>query len=252
MLIVAISFIALSWTVPAAKRLYHSITTLIIVIATLSYFAMATGQGVSWHHSHIKETHKHGLPDTFKDVHRQVYYARYIDWLLTTPLLLLDLSLLAGLNGATIFTAVVADVVMILTGLFSAFARTKGAKWGWYAMSIAAYIWILYSLLLTGRSTARAKGGKVSSFYTQIALFTFIIWTAYPIVWALADGTRRLSVDGEIIAYGILDVLAKGVFGAWLLFTHRRLPESHVDIGGFWSNGFNSEGTIRIADEDGA
>jgi hypothetical protein len=35
-----------------------------------------------------------------------------------------------------------------------------------------------------------------------------------------------LSVDAEIVAYAILDVLAKPVFGTWLLFTHDRLPAS--------------------------
>ena len=39
-------------------------------------------------------------------------------------------------------------------------------------------------------------------------------------VWGIADGARKLSVDGEIIAYAVLDVLAKPVFGFWLLFTH--------------------------------
>jgi bacteriorhodopsin len=92
---------------------------------------MATGSGFSWHHSRIRESHDHGVPDTFRHVHRQVYWARYVDWLLTTPLLLIDLGLLAGLNGASIFSAVVADVVMILGGLFAAFSWNHKAKWGW-------------------------------------------------------------------------------------------------------------------------
>jgi bacteriorhodopsin len=92
---------------------------------------MATGQGITWHHIIVREKHSGDIPDTFHNVHRQVYYARYIDWLLTTPLLLLDLSLLAGLNGATIFTAVAADIVMILGGLFASFGHTKAQKWGW-------------------------------------------------------------------------------------------------------------------------
>jgi len=250
MVIVLIGFVALSWTVPAAKRLYHSITTLIIVIATLSYFAMATGQGVTWHHTLVREKHKGDIPDTFHHVNRQVYYARYIDWLLTTPLLLLDLSLLAGLNGATIFTAVTADVVMVLGGLFASFGHTKLQKWGWYTIACIAYVWILYTLLITGRRAASTRGANVSKFFTSIAAYTLILWTAYPIIWGIADGSHRVSVDTEIIAYGVLDVLAKGVFGAWLLFTHKRLPETHANVGGFWTHGLNSEGRIRVGDDD--
>jgi len=48
-------------------------------------------------------------------------------------------------------------------------------------------------------------------------------------------------------------VLAKPVFGAWLLFTHAKMPETHVDIGGFWTHGVSGEGGIRIGeDDDGA
>jgi len=32
------------------------------------------------------------------------------------------------------------------------------------------------------------------------------LWTAYPIVFGLTEGANRLSVDTEIIAYGVLDV----------------------------------------------
>ena len=39
-------------------------------------------------------------------------------------------------------------------------------------------------------------------------------------VWGVADGSRIASVDAEIVAYAVLDILAKPVFGFWLLFTH--------------------------------
>lgn len=39
-------------------------------------------------------------------------------------------------------------------------------------------------------------------------------------IWGIADGSRNIDVNAEIVAYAILDVLAKPVFGFWLLFTH--------------------------------
>lgn len=47
MVIASAVFAGLAWTVPIQKRLYHIITTLIVIFASLSYFAMATGHGVS-------------------------------------------------------------------------------------------------------------------------------------------------------------------------------------------------------------
>ena len=47
-------------------------------------------------------------------IFRSVYWARYVGWVITTPLILIDLTVLAGLPGAEILLAVFADVVMIL------------------------------------------------------------------------------------------------------------------------------------------
>jgi bacteriorhodopsin len=250
MVLSSAGFAALSWNIPVSKRLYHIVTTLITIIAAISYFGMATGHGVVIKHITIREQHDH-VPDTYTHIDRQVFWARYVDWSLTTPLLLLDLCLLAGLNGAHILL-VVADLIMILTGLFAAFgSEGTPQKWGWYAIACIAYLVVIWHLAIHGRAEAQAKGGKVGNFFLAIAGFTLVLWTAYPIVWGIADGSRKMSVDGEIIAYAVLDILAKPVFGFWLLFTHAKMPETNIDLGGFWSNGFGREGTLRLGD-DGA
>lgn len=42
-------------------------------------------------------------------------------------------------------------------------------------------------------------------------------------IWGVADGSRIATVDSEIIGYAVLDILAKPVFGFWLLITHDNL-----------------------------
>ncbi|KAF2476563.1 family A G protein-coupled receptor-like protein [Lindgomyces ingoldianus] len=251
MVIASAVFAAMSWRVPVSKRLYHVITTLITTFAAISYFAMATGHGVSYKHIRVRHSHNH-VPDTYDDIYRQVFWARYVDWSLTTPLLLLDLSLLAGLSGAHILMAVVADIIMILTGLFAALgSEGTPQKWGWYAIACIAYLVVIWHLAINGRAQAAAKSQKVASFFFAIAGFTIVVWTAYPIVWGIADGSRKMSVDAEIIAYAVLDVLAKPIFGLWLLFTHAKMPETNIDLKGFWSSGLDREGSLRL-DDDGA
>jgi len=250
MLIATIVFTGLSWSVPISKRLFHIITTLIVAFASLSYFAMATGHGVSYHHTTVTESHKH-VPDTTKDIYREVYWARYVDWSLTTPLLLLDLALLAGLSGGHILIAIIADIIMILTGLFAAFgSEGTPQKWGWYAIACIAYLVVIWILAYHGRATAFKKSGKVGNFFAAIGGFTLVIWTVYPVVWGIADGSRNVDVDGEIIAYAVLDVLAKPIFGAWLLFTHSSIQETNIELGGWWSKGLGGEGQIALGDDE--
>lgn len=161
------------------KRLFHILTAFITTFAFLSYFAMATGDGIAYKQATEVEHNKH-VPDIVHYVYREVYYARYIDWTLTTPLLLLDLALLAGLSGANILVAIVADLIMILTGLFAAFGSHDGQKWGWYAFGCIAYLVVVYQLAFNGRAAAAGKDGKTKAFFGAIAGFTLILWTIYP------------------------------------------------------------------------
>jgi len=250
MFLSTLAFIGMAWRVPIQKRLFHVLTALITIFATLSYFAMATGDGVNWAHTVLHTKNKH-VPDTYEDIYRQIFWARYVDWSITTPLLLLDLAFLAGMNGADILVTLVADVVMVLTGLFAAYGHNKLQKWGWYAMACVAFLVIVYKVAIGGRKTVMTKDSKTAKFFSALGLFTLILWTLYPIVWALGDGSRILTVDSEIIAYAVLDVLAKPVFGFWLLITHAR-SASATSIGGFWSHGLASEGALRLDDDEDA
>lgn len=161
------------------KRLFHILTAFITTFAFLSYFAMASGDGVSYNKIELVEEHKH-LPDTVQVLYREVYWARYVDWSLTTPLLLADLCLIAGLSGANILVAIVADVIMILTGLFAAFGSKDSLKWGWYTFSCIAYLVVVYQLGFNGRTAAAGKDSKTKAFFGAIAGFTLILWTMYP------------------------------------------------------------------------
>lgn len=141
---------------------------------------MAVGDGISSHSAIVTQKHKHGIPDIKHELVRSVYWARYVDWSVTTPLLLLDLALLAGLSGANILVAIVADLVMVLTGLFAALSEDEKSRWGYYAMGCVAYLVIVYQLAIGGRRTVATKDKKTSLFYSSIAGFTLVLWTIYP------------------------------------------------------------------------
>jgi len=240
-------FIAfLAWRTPVQKRVFHILTTFITAFATLSYFAQATGSGWSFSETIIREGHKH-VPDTVQHIFRQVFWARYVDWAITTPLILLDLSLLAGLNGANILVIILTNLVMTLTALFASFGVTEGQKWGWYAMALVAYLVIIYEFVVPGRRAASTRDNKTTKLFASIGLYTLVVWTLYPIVWALSEGARKWSVDAEIIAFAVLDILAKPVFGFWLLFAHGK---AITPLEGFWSHGISREGTLRLDDDE--
>lgn len=246
-------FALLSWNVPIARRVFYVITTLTTLISALAYFAMASGSGSSFNCTVAKDHHKH-VPDTHHDVCRQVFWVHYVDWALTLPLLLFELGLLAGVSGGHTLLAVVANLVMVLGGLFSAFGRHHTAqKWGWYAIACVAYVFVIWHVALHGFRGASARSNKVSKLFGSLSVFALLLWAAYLIVWGVAPGARKTSVNSELIAYAVLDVLSKPIFGLWLLFAQRQDRDSGLDVGGYWAHGVGGEGRIRIGEgDDGA
>jgi bacteriorhodopsin len=59
---------------------------------------------------------------------------------------------------------------------------------------------------------------------------TAVLWTLYPITWGLCEGGNYISPDSQAIFYGILDVLAKPVFGGLLIWGHRNIDPARLGL----------------------
>ncbi|MFB6281304.1 MAG: bacteriorhodopsin [Haloferacaceae archaeon] len=189
-------------------RKYYVITTFIPAVAAASYFAMATGFGV------ITVEVSGGMGTT------KVYWARYADWLITTPLLLLDLCLLAGADRNTIYTLLGLDVFMIGTGLVGALA-TRGQVYriAWWAISTGALLVLLYYLLGTLGEQAASRSADVAALFEQLRSLTLVLWVVYPVVWLFGTegGLEIIPIGVETAAFAALDLTAKVGFGVLLL-----------------------------------
>lgn len=203
--------IATFWRRFKPEHRFHVILALIVTtIAAASYYAMASGQGVA----------------VFAG--EQIFFARYIDWLLTTPVLLLSLILVGlpavsdpekrrqrnGLIGAILF----ADIAMITTGAIANFSQTVQDQTVWYLASIAWFLVIIWLLFNHVRSEALKSNAKNAKTYLSLLAFLSFVWVWYPVVWLLGDsGWAVIGTSAETAIYAVLDVTAKAVFGIALL-----------------------------------
>eukprot|EP00741_Cyanophora_paradoxa_P007762 tig00001206_g7510.t1 len=200
------------------KRRFHYITVCYSWIAAVAYYCMARGQG-SVALFDTLATNSNYSP------FRVFYFARYIDWTFSTPLILLDLALLAGTSIATAAMLCFADVMMIVTGLLGALSMS-GTKWGWFAFSSVGFIAILISLVTTLRKAAREKSPEVEKTYNILVLLVFLTWPIYPIIWIIGQGTKSIHIDAEIIVFSVTDCCAKGLFGLVLLLSTNAIEDA--------------------------
>jgi len=148
---------------------------------------------------------------------------RYLDWVLTTPLLLLEFGILASLAGAakgTTYRLIVADIVMIVTGYFGE-VGTAGSVGNYvnFVISSAAWLYIVYLIwnLKLGKASEDLK--KVIA---NMKLFVIFGWAIYPIGTAIqqfmvVNNSDKATLDNAVciaaIIYVIADIVNKVGFG---------------------------------------
>jgi bacteriorhodopsin len=72
-----IIFFGLSFTKPRSDRLFHYITGSITMVAAIAYFTMASNLGYTGIAVEFRPS--------FENQTREIFYVRYIDWFITTP-----------------------------------------------------------------------------------------------------------------------------------------------------------------------
>lgn len=191
------------------QRTLHLFNIAILCTASIAYFCMASDLGTA-----PVEVHQRG-PGA-----RQFWYVRYIDWVITTPLLLTELLLTAGLPLNIILSSIFADEVMIICGLIGGLVPSE-YKWAFYVFGCVAMLWVFWNLLSGIKSAEQVGGSKHRRNYLILISWILVLWSIYPIAWGLCEGANVIPVTGEMIFYGILDILTKPVFAALTLFLHR-------------------------------
>ncbi|KAL0938362.1 Protein FDD123-like protein 2 [Colletotrichum truncatum] len=219
-------FLGMSFTKRETHRLFHYITSLITFVACIAYFSMGAGLGQTPIQVEFPRPNSSAVSAAGT---REMFYVRYIDWFVTTPLLLLDLLLTAGLPWPSILIAILADEIMIVTGLVGALTSTR-YKWGYWVFGMFALLYVAYALVIDGRRHASALGGSIKRTYINCGVLTIFLWFLYPIAWGLCEGGNVIHPDSEAIFYGILDIFAKPVFGFLLLWGHRNIDPSAIGL----------------------
>lgn len=114
------AFIALAFRKDRRDRLFHYITAAVVFVACIAYFTMGSNLGFT----PIAVEFRRNDP-VVRGTFREIFYVRYIDWFITTPLLLLDLLLTAGMPWPTILWTILVDEIMIVTGLIGALVASR-------------------------------------------------------------------------------------------------------------------------------
>ncbi|HBQ76417.1 MAG TPA: rhodopsin [Exiguobacterium sp.] len=190
-----------------------TVAALVTFVAAIHYYFMKQAVGESGLLSEID-----GFPTEI----------RYIDWLVTTPLLLIKFPLLLGLKGgkgrSLLTKLVIADIIMIIGGYIGessinlAGGFTQLGLWA-YVVGCIAWFYIIYLLFTNVTKVAEDKPAPIRKALLQMRLFILIGWAIYPVGYAVTLFAPGIEVQlvRELI-YNFADLINKVGFGLIAFF----------------------------------
>ncbi|MFN5292107.1 MAG: bacteriorhodopsin [Flavobacteriia bacterium] len=171
----------------------------------------------------IAAVHYYYMRDYFTATSTSPTFFRYVDWMLTVPLMCVEFYLItkkAGAKTSLLWKLIFASVVMLVTGYFGeAVDRNNSVMWG--VLSGAAYFYIAY-LVWMGEvaQLAESAGPAVAKATRILAWFVLVGWAIYPLGYIIGTPGGLFGAFGSAdpnpwmdVVYNIGDAVNKIGFG---------------------------------------
>jgi sensory rhodopsin len=212
------------------------IGTMAMMAAAVFFFMEVGGTSPQWRTSvlvsglitFIAAVHYYYMRGYNLETHESPTFFRYVDWILTVPLMCVEFYLITKKAGAKIgllWKLIFASVVMLVTGYIGeAMNGDNYTSWIWGALSGAAYFYIVY-LVWFGDVAKLAQSSSVSvtKAVKTLGWFVLVGWAIYPLGYILGtEGglfgmklvqNKDAAIAAMDIVYNIGDAINKIGFG---------------------------------------
>ena len=212
--------------VAPAYRTAVTISGLVTAIAAYHYLRIFE----SWNEAY---TLKGGLISTTGFAFNDAY--RYVDWLLTVPLLLIELVLVMRLSPEQTSSKTVrlgsAAALMIVLGYPGEIATDIPTRALWGTLSAIPFIYIVWDLFRGLGESIEQQPAVARDLVRKARLLTFASWGFYPIVYMApyAGLTGATATTVIQLGYTIADIVAKAGVGVliYMISVRKSQVETH-------------------------
>jgi len=205
-------FWLMAGSVPRAYRSVMVVAGIITAVACFHYFRMSDiyiGQVAS-----LFTANGERIPGKVISQFPVAY--RYIDWMITVPLLVLEIPLLLNLGAKSrgLFQSLVGAAVAMLVLAWIAEVSVKGSQawWGFYIASCLAWFYIVFVLYTKLNQQMATQPPSIVKSLKTLRTYILVGWTIYPIGFLMSlAGPSGESI--REICYNVADVINKVGFG---------------------------------------
>lgn len=156
---------------------------------------------------------------------------RYVDWLLTVPLLLMEIVLIMNLSEEETASKIkqlgISSALMICLGYPGEISDSMMTRWFFWGLAMIFFLFIVYSLTAGLQGSLKSQGSARSLVETACYV-TIISWCTYPIVYIfpMLGLTGYTAMTFVQVGYTIADVTSKPVLGlvVWRIAVKKSQP----------------------------
>jgi bacteriorhodopsin len=159
---------------------------------------------------------------------------RYVDWLLTVPLLLVELvavlALARSVQRGLLMRLVPAAALMIALGYPGEISGDNGIRGLFGLLSTIPFAYILYVLFVQLGKSLDKQPIAVRGTLSRLRWLLLLSWGVYPIAYLLPllNISGADAWVGKQIGYSVADIVAKAIYGL-LIFSVARTKSLHDD-----------------------
>ena len=146
-------------------------------------------------------------------------FFRYVDWVLTVPLMCVEFYLIlkaAGAQKSLMWKMIMLSIIMLVAGYLGEAVYPGGAA-AWGAVSGLAYFAIVYEIWVGGAAKlAASAGGAVQAAHKTLCWFVLVGWAIYPIGYMAGTEGWYSGIFGGLdmdVIYNVGDAINKIGFG---------------------------------------
>ncbi|MFT6143947.1 MAG: bacteriorhodopsin [Myxococcota bacterium] len=162
---------------------------------------------------------------------------RYVDWLLTVPLLVAELvavlTLPKGRRGSLMGRLIIASALMIGLGYPGEVATDATMRVVWAVASTIPFTYILYVLWVELTNAAASEDPETQILLRNTKLLLILTWGFYPIAYALPllGIGGAASVVALQVGYSVCDIAAKCGYGVMIYsIAKSRMAAEGIDM----------------------
>jgi bacteriorhodopsin len=153
---------------------------------------------------------------------------RYVDWLLTVPLLLLEFVLVLRLPHAETYkkglALTLAAAFMVILGYPGETLTVGFAKVIWWVLAMIPFSYILYEMIKGVGASIKTQPLVVQPLFKKTRLLIILSWSFYPLVYILPLFGLSAFISIQV-GFTVVDIVAKSVFGILIYIIAQRKSE---------------------------